>query len=201
MSGTSATLLARKWESDALIHVDNHTLNKLLNDEEAIAALMKIEGFRNIGDDIEMIINKSEAIKKAKKESAQDESKADKKKVTKEEKEILSKREEIKKKLKKLAGRLPVFMYLTDYREERLKDVITQLDSRLFKKVTSITVKEFEKLVSLGVFDDRKMDKAVGDFKRYENSSLTYSGVSKHKNLKVGLWQTVITSAENDVMT
>ena len=117
---------------------------------------------------------------------------------SKEEKEILSKREEIKKKLKKLAGRLPVFMYLTDYREERLKDVITQLDSRLFKKVTSISVQEFEKLVTLGVFDDKKMDKAVGDFKRYENSSLTYSGVSKHKNLKVGLWQTVITSEEHD---
>lgn len=198
MSGTSATLLARKWESDALIHVDNYTLNKLLNDEEALAALMKIEGFRNISDDIEMIINKSEAIKEAKKESTKDESKADTKKVSKEEKEILSKREEIKKKLKKLAGRLPVFMYLTDYREERLKDVITQLDSRLFKKVTSISVQEFEKLVTLGVFDDKKMDKAVGDFKRYENSSLTYSGVSKHKNLKVGLWQTVITSEEHD---
>lgn len=198
MSGTSATLLARKWESDSLIHVDNHTLNKLLNDEDALAALMKIEGFRNISDDIEIIINKSDSIKKAKKDSVDDDSKIERKKISQEEKEILSKREEIKKKLKKLAGRLPVFMYLTDHREERLKDVITQLDSPLFKKVTSITVKEFEKLVTLGVFDDKKMDKAVGDFKRYENSSLTYSGVSKHKNLKVGLWQTVITSKEHD---
>src|SRR5699024_10679387 len=34
MSGTSATLLARKWESALLVNVDNITLRKLLSNEE-----------------------------------------------------------------------------------------------------------------------------------------------------------------------
>jgi hypothetical protein len=35
-------------------------------------------------------------------------------------------------------------MYLTDYRERSLKDVITQLEPALFKKVTGLDVKDFE---------------------------------------------------------
>lgn len=48
MSGTSATLLARRWESALLVNVDNDTLNRLLDNEDAMNALMKIEGFRNL---------------------------------------------------------------------------------------------------------------------------------------------------------
>ncbi|CAH9018858.1 hypothetical protein [Candidatus Nitrosacidococcus sp. I8] len=42
---------------------------------------------------------------------------------------------EIQEKLIKFATRIPIFMYLTDYRERTLKDVITQLDPELFKRV------------------------------------------------------------------
>ena len=42
----------------------------------------------------------------------------------------------IQEKLIKFATRVPVFMYLTDYREYSLKDVITQLEPELFKKDT-----------------------------------------------------------------
>ena len=45
-------------------------------------------------------------------------------------------------------------MYLTDYREYSLKDVITQLEPELFKKVTGLDVKDFELLVSLNVFNE-----------------------------------------------
>ena len=69
MAGTSATLLAKRWESALLVNVDNDTLNKLLANKEAMEALMRIEGFRSLNDDITTIINKSEAVKKAKKES------------------------------------------------------------------------------------------------------------------------------------
>lgn len=65
MAGTSATLLARRWESALLVNVDNETLRRLLASEEAINALMNIEGFRSLNSDIEAIINKSEAVKKA----------------------------------------------------------------------------------------------------------------------------------------
>ena len=68
MAGTSATLLARRWESALLVNVDNETLARLLANEDAMNAIMNIEGFRALNKDIETIINKSEAVKKAKKE-------------------------------------------------------------------------------------------------------------------------------------
>ena len=67
MSGTTATLLARRWESALLVNVDNGTLQRLMSNKEALDALMSIEGFRNLNQEIETIINKSEAVKKAKK--------------------------------------------------------------------------------------------------------------------------------------
>ena len=67
MSGTTATLLARRWESALLVNVDNDTLRRLMDNKKAMDALMSIEGFRNLNQDIETIINKSEAVKKARK--------------------------------------------------------------------------------------------------------------------------------------
>ena len=66
MAGTSATLLARRWESALLVNVDNDTLARLLASQEAMDALMRIEGFRSLNADIETIINKSNAVKKEK---------------------------------------------------------------------------------------------------------------------------------------
>lgn len=116
MAGTSATLLAKRWESALLVNVDNDTLARLLASEEAMDALMRIEGFRSLNADIETIINKSNAVKKAKKESDKL-SKKEKKELTDAEKEYKSKRKMIQEKLIKFATRVPVFMYLTDYRE------------------------------------------------------------------------------------
>jgi hypothetical protein len=65
MSGTTATLLARRWESALLVNVDSDTLKRLMNNKAAIDALMSIEGFRNLNEDIQTIINKSEAVKTA----------------------------------------------------------------------------------------------------------------------------------------
>jgi len=87
---------------------------------------------------------------------------------------------------------VPVFMYLTDYRERCLRDVITQLEPGLFKKVTGLTVKDFEILISLGVFNSRLMNEAVFNFKRYEDSSLVYIGVNKHEDEDIGLYDTVL---------
>lgn len=195
MAGTSATLLARRWESALLVNVDNDTLRRLLANEEALNALMNIEGFRNLNSDIETIINKSEAVKKARKEK-EDLTPKEKKELSEEEKEFKTKRKEIQEKLIKFATRIPVFMYLTDYREECLKDVITQLEPGLFKKVTGLDVKDFELLVSLGVFNDTLMNDAVYKFRRYEDSSLSYTGINKHEGERVGLFDTSITEYE-----
>src|SRR5690606_28775048 len=70
MSGTTGSLLARKWESAMLVNVDNATLAKVLGDPDAMAAVEKIEGWRNLGDNIiETIINKSEKVKELKKKA------------------------------------------------------------------------------------------------------------------------------------
>lgn len=199
MSGTTATLLARRWESALLVNVDNGTLQKLMNNEKAMQALMSIEGFRNLNQDIETIINKSESIKKTKQEANErDLSKKEKKELTEEEKEYKSLRKQIQEKLMKFATRIPIFMYLTDYREKTLKDVITQLEPGLFKKVTGLSVADFELIVSLGVFNSALMNDAVYKFKRYEDSSLVYMGINKHEGEDVGLFDTVVSSKDYD---
>lgn len=199
MAGTSATLLARRWESALLVNVDNDTLSRILNNEEALRALMSIEGFRSLNQDIETIINKSEAVKKAKKQAAEEDrglTKKEKKELSEEEKEYKSKRKEIQEKLIKFATRIPVFMYLTDFREQTLQDVITQLEPGLFYKVTGLSVRDFELLVSLGVFNNGLMNDAVYKFRRYEDASLSYTGIYKHKGEHVGLFDTSLSELD-----
>lgn len=200
MTGTSATMLAKRWESALLVNVDNDTLSRLLSNPAAMAALMKIEGFRSLNKDIETIINKSYAVKKAKKENDGKLTAKEKKQLTEAEKEYKSKRKQIQEKLIKFATRIPVFMYLTDFREYSLKDVITQLEPGLFKKVTGLDVKDFELLVSLGVFNDSLMNDAVYKFKRYEDASLEYTGINRHEGEKVGGWDTVISKEDYEAM-
>lgn len=200
MTGTSATMLAKRWESALLVNVDNDTLSRLLSNPAAMVALMKIEGFRSLNKDIETIINKSDAVKKAKKENDGKLTAKEKKQLTEAEKEYKSKRKQIQEKLIKFATRIPVFMYLTDFREYSLKDVITQLEPGLFKKVTGLDVKDFELLVSLGVFNDSLMNDAVYKFKRYEDASLEYTGINRHEGEKVGGWDTVISKEDYEAM-
>ena len=195
MSGTTATLLARRWESAILVNVDNATLQRLLNSEKAMEILGKIEAFRNLRKDITTVITKSEDVKKVKKEKDHL-TKKEKKKISEEEKEYKSKRKEIQEKLIKFATRVPVFMYLTDFREYSLEDVITKLEPSLFKKVTGLEVEDFNLLVTLGIFNKPIMDQAVYYFKRYEDASLSYSGINKHEGEKVGLFDTVLSDYE-----
>lgn len=194
MSGTSATLLARKWESAILVNVDNDTLRKIMNNPDALNAVMNIEGFRALGNDIfETVVNKSDAVKKAKKEKGEDATPAEKKELTAEEKEYKSKRKQIQDKLVKFATRIPAFMYLTDFRENTLQDVITKLEPGLFRTVTGLTVEDFHLLVNLGVFNATHMNQAVFAFRRYEDSSLSYTGIESHKGLRrYGLYDTVV---------
>ena len=199
MAGTSATLLAKRWESALLVNVDNDTLRRLMANEEAMNALRKIEGFRSLNSDIETIINKSETVKKAKKEKCEL-TPQEKKELSQEEKEFKSKRKQIQEKLIKFATRVPIFMYLTDYRERSLKDVITQLEPGLFKKVTGLDVKDFNLLVELNVFNASLMNDAIFKFKRYEDSSLSYTGLDKHENEDVGGWDTVVKRKEYELL-
>lgn len=194
MAGTSATLLARKWESALLVNVDNDTLKKVLADPKALDAVMKIEGFRALGkDSLETVINKSEAVKKAKKEKGDGADAKEKRELTAEEKEYKSLRKQIQEKLIKFATRIPAFMYLTDFRENTLQDVITKLEPELFRTVTGLEVKDFELLVSLNLFNGAQINNAVFAFRRYEDASLSYTGIESHSGLRrYGLYDTVV---------
>jgi hypothetical protein len=195
MAGTSATLLARKWESAMLVNVDNDTLRRILDNPEAMAAMERIEGWRSLGDNIiETIINKSETVKDLKdKAKEKDLSAKEKKQLTDEEKEYKSKRKMVQEKLIKFATRIPAFMYLTDFRENTLQDVITKIEPDLFQTVTGLTVKDFHLLVRLKVFNTEHMNQAVFAFRRYEDASLRYTGIESHAGLThYGLYDTVV---------
>ena len=195
MAGTSATLLARKWESPLLVNVDNDTLRRIMENPEARAAVERIEGWRSLGDNIiETIINKSDNVKDLKtKAKNNDLTNKEKKTLTDEEKEYKSKRRQVQEKLIKFATRIPAFMYLTDFRENTLQDVITRLEPELFLTVTGLTVNDFHLLVRLKVFNTEQMNQAIFAFRRYEDASLRYTGVESHQGLRhYGLYDTVV---------
>ena len=201
MAGTSGTLLARKWESATLVNVDNDTLRRILDNPEAMAAVERIEGWRALGSNIlETIINKSDIVKglknKAKKKNL---TPKEKKQLTDEEKEYKSKRKMVQEKLIKFATRIPAFMYLTDFRENTLQDVITKIEPDLFRTVTGLTVKDFNLLVRLKVFNTEQMNQAVFAFRRYEDASLRYTGIESHEGLThYGLYDTVVAKEDQD---
>lgn len=88
-------------------------------------------------------------------------------------------------------------MYLTDFRENALQGVIIKLEPGLFKTVTGLPVEDFHLLVSLNVFNSEHMNQAVFTFRRYEDASLSYTGVDSHEGLRhYGLYDTVVASEE-----
>src|SRR5450755_4441094 len=195
IAGTSATLLARKWESALLVNVDNDTLRRVLDNPEAMAAVERIEGWGSLGDNIiETIINKTEEVKELKNKAMDNDLSAkEKRQLTEDEKEYKSKRKLVQEKLIKFATRIPAFMYLTDFRENTLRDVITKLEPDLFLAVTGLTVKDFHLLVRLKLFNTEQMNQAVFAFRRYEDASLRYTGIESHEGLThYGLYDTVV---------
>ena len=199
-AGTSATLLAKRWQTALLVHVDNDTLKKLRDNPDAMAALMNIEGFRALNAEIDTIINRSEKVKKLKKEKGDDITPKEKKEMTEDEKAAKSLRKQVQEKLLKLAARIPAFMYLTDYREYTIKDVITQIEPELFKKVTGLNVKDFEILNEIGLFDPEKMNQGIFGFRKYENSSLSYTGIDMHEGEDIGGWDTILRREEYEAL-
>jgi hypothetical protein len=143
---------------------------------------------------IETIINNSEKVKELKNKAKNKElTEKEEKQLTEAEKEYKSKRKLVQEKLIKFATRIPAFMYLTDFRENTLQDVITKLEPDLFLAVTGLTVKDFHLLVNLKVFNTEQMNQAVFAFRRYEDASLRYTGIESHEGLThYGLYDTVI---------
>ena len=106
--------------------------------------------------------------------------------------EIRNRRKEIQDKLLHFMSRLPVFMYMTDCREQSINDVIKTYEPDLFKLVTGLSVEDYSVFIELGVFDSIKMNAACGAFRRYEDSSMIYSGINKHEGEDMGLFDIAI---------
>jgi hypothetical protein len=174
ISGTGASMLARKWQSAQLVVLNKDIYANLLANPALMATLKKITAHRSLNklsNTIQAIVNAEETVKKAKKEGTE---------LTAKEKievdEAKDEKENLKDLLVKFITRIPIFMYLTDYREEALKHVIKTLDSKMFERTTGILVSEFEGLCEAGIFNDKKLNVAIFAFRLYETASLDYTG-------------------------
>jgi hypothetical protein len=189
-AGAGAAMLAKRWGSHRLIDLSEAVLTRLLGDIDLIARLEQMEDFRNLRQDATKIIAQSVKIREGKKPKGSAK--------TKEEDDLAkaarkAKREQVsnlRSKLLKFVQAVPVFMYLTDFREEALVDVIESLDTQLFERVTGLTLDDFHKLSDIGVFHRAHMDEAIWQFRLFERASLEYlsSKTELDQSKKIGLW-------------
>lgn len=194
-AGVGATALAQRWNSPLLVDINEHTLGALLGHQSLLDALEEIEDFRNLAQTAQQIVTSSKMLKEAKREQ---QGKLNEKQQT-EQTENAKRRKEIREKLQKMLAKIPVFMYVTDTREQALKDIILGVDSTLFERVTGLTVDDFKLLNSIGVFNPTHMNAAIYQFKAFEDSSLEYAnepGALADKKA-IGLWDTVLQPGES----
>ena len=193
-AGIGATALAQRWNSPLLVDVNEHTLSAALEHPGLLETLEQIEDFRALVNNAEKIVTKTKQLKKAKREKGgklDDEEK-------KEQSETAKLRKEVREKLQKFLAKIPVFMFVTEFREEALKHVIESLDSALFERVTGLTVEDFKLLSDLGLFNAQHMNHAIYQFKSFETASLHYADADTEDSgsAKVGLWNRTIDVAE-----
>jgi hypothetical protein len=180
--GISSTMLARRWNSPELITLNLKAMEAILADEKLLESLEQIEMFRNISDDLSAMISTNKELRPKK---LAGETLTKNEEVKKDE--AAQKRQGIKDKLQRFLTRIPAFMYLTDDREKTIYDIITQVEPDLFEQVTSLSLKDFERLVNAGVFNAGKMNDAVWKFRNFEEPSLSYSS-AKSSVTTVGGW-------------
>ena len=91
-------------------------------------------------------------------------------------------------------------MYLTEFRENTLQDVITKLEPELFMTVTSLSVIDFHLLVCFTIFNTEQMNQAMFAFRRYEDASLRYTWIESHEVLThYGLFDMVVAKDEDNM--
>ena len=73
-------------------------------------------------------------------------------------------------------------------------------EPNLFTRVTGLSIKEFQLLLSIGLFNDRLMNDVILAFRLYEDASLRYLGVQKHEDLRFGLFDTVISGEDARIL-
>lgn len=197
-SGMSGPAMARRWNSANLLNVTPENLDKIIKNPKALDAISKIQGFANPRSELASFVNRADKIKKLK-GKGQEKTLKEKKELTELEKEQRKQRSEIEKKLRKFVTRIPIFMYLSDYREKALKDVIENLETELFTKITGLTLPDFNLLVDAGVFNSAQMNSCIWQFRAYEEESLDYlhirEGLVEDSSL-VGGWDSSVSKKD-----
>lgn len=193
ITGTSSTMLARKFQSAKLINLNTDVLDNLRNNSNLLEELSKIESLRKLKDQLDIIIS-SENLLKEKKEK--------KEKISIKEKELIEEGKKSKKEIQdlliKLVTRLPIFMYLTDDREKTVNELILSVEPTLFIKATGISIPSFKELCALKVFSEHHLNMAILAFKKYEESSLSYLDIEIKKSRLVTGWNSIFTTEEAD---
>ena len=197
-AGAGAAMLAKRWGSPRLIDLSEAVLTKLLGDEDLVARLEQMEDFRNLRQDASKIIAQSKKIRDGKKPKGGTDPDPEDPEVKAARKARREQVKTLRSKLLKFVQAVPVFMYLTDFREQALKDVIESLDTQLFERVTGLTLKDFHKLADVGVFHPAHMDEAIWQFRLFERASLNYlhTAAPADGERPVGLWDRTVTERE-----
>jgi hypothetical protein len=164
--GIGANALARRWRSVDLYNLNGVTMDRLLQDAELIAELEQIEDFRAIREEAQKIVTASKKLSAVKRAGGGTNEQR------KPKKEIAEKRKNIREKLKKVSAKVLIFMYLTDFREERLAHVIESLDMELFLRSTGLSLRSYSKLTEIGVINVGNMTDAIQKFRYFERKSV-----------------------------
>ena len=136
-SGTSATLLAKRWESVLLVNVDDSTLNRLMKDDAAMAAFRQSKGS---GTSTPTLRNDHQSVRTNQRRQTpcsrwrrtQHERKERNRPKQKKAQELAQ--AECREKLISLARVSPVFMYLTDYPRAATKRCHHEVGAKALQK-------------------------------------------------------------------
>ncbi len=162
-SGIGAAMLARRWQSPRMVRLDRDTLADLLENEALCEALSRIEAFRNLRDHARRVVNSDDTLKELRRKRRKPDAAARKARG-----EADKRRRKLRERLLRFLCKVPLFLYLTDFREESLYDVIHRVETRLFVKVTGLELEHFDQLCEIGVFNERALNSSIHAFRRQE---------------------------------
>lgn len=195
VTSTSTKILANKWNNASLLNLGS-SLSKLLS-SDLLDRLDKIPSFRSIKENIEIVINCTKEIKKLHNRNNIQPSNETLEEIKNKKKEKDTKLNKIKELLQRFILLIPEFMYLSDYREKSLKELIECYEKELFEQVTCLSVNDFNELQSIGIFKSDVMNDIIFQFKMLEDYSLDYIIndsilTDARKSSEIGLFDTAI---------
>jgi hypothetical protein len=171
--------LAKRITSDALVSFVS--LKHLEKHPDLLEALKRVKGYRTqeVGSVQQFLKIGKEAEKLKRNRKTRDQDDDDKAKENENFVESDADREKRSRKrwfatqVKRLAICMADFVYMTQFRENKIDHVIETKDSEFFEIVTGITKDEFRALCDLEFINCQALNRIVREFRCQEESSLT----------------------------